>query len=110
MTDSVRISKGRAIEVSKFLSYILRHAAKKEGIPITNDGWVKVSDLLSHPKFIAKHITEEIIKYVVDTNDKQRYKLLDIPEYGGLCIRANQGHTMESVLIIKITIISNCFN
>jgi len=39
------------IDLSKSLSWILRHGAQKEGIPIGPDGYVRVSDLLTHHKF-----------------------------------------------------------
>ena len=35
-----------AVRLSKTLSYILRHGAQKEGIPIRPDGYVKVDDLV----------------------------------------------------------------
>lgn len=40
-------------------------------------------------------MTLEQIKYVVDNNDKQRFKL--IQEQGEYLIRANQGHSIKSV-------------
>lgn len=54
------------------------------------DGYVKVSDLLSHAKF--KGVTLVQIQEVVAANDKKRYALSE--EDGCLWIRANQGHSL----------------
>jgi hypothetical protein len=35
------------VELSKTLSYILRHGAKNEGLAIRSDGYVKLDDLVS---------------------------------------------------------------
>lgn len=37
--------------MSKTLSYVLRHGAKDEGLPIRDDGYVRVKDLVSHQYF-----------------------------------------------------------
>lgn len=37
----------RDILLSKKLSYVLRHGAKKEGLSIDEGGWVRVEDLVS---------------------------------------------------------------
>lgn len=47
------------VKISKSLSYILRHGAVKEGLEISSDGYVKLSDILSKPKF--SHCTEKKI-------------------------------------------------
>ncbi|KAH7822468.1 putative phosphotransferase KptA [Monocercomonoides exilis] len=89
--------KGLVVRTSKLLSYILRHGAHKEGIPITGDGWVKLDDLLQNEEFKKLNIDENFIKYVVDTNDKQRFKMEYNSELDSICIRANQGHSISSV-------------
>lgn len=43
------------VKLSKSLTYILRHGATKEGIPIGSDGYVKIFDLLLHRNF--KNVT-----------------------------------------------------
>ncbi|ORY93298.1 phosphotransferase KptA/Tpt1 [Syncephalastrum racemosum] len=77
--------------LSKLIAYVLRHGAAKEKLSLRDDGYLKVTDLLARPKF--KGVTFEQIQYVVDTNDKQRYKLLQ--EDGEWWIRANQGHSLK---------------
>ena len=43
------------VELSKTLSYILRHGAQREGLTIRNDGYVRLDDLVSviHPLLIS---------------------------------------------------------
>ena len=41
-----------------------------------------------------QHYSEEDVKYVVETNDKQRFQLEMDAGTGRLKIRANQGHTV----------------
>lgn len=43
--------------LSKSLSYVLRHGAEKEGIPIRPDGFVLVNDLVSGPRVYRKCTT-----------------------------------------------------
>lgn len=42
--------------LSKTLSFVLRHGAEKEGIPIRPDGFVLVNDLVSESLVSAVHI------------------------------------------------------
>jgi RNA:NAD 2'-phosphotransferase (TPT1/KptA family) len=75
---------------------------------MTPDGFVPVSEILEskHPKL--KGWSLEDIQTVVETSDKQRFKLQERPasEYKTknpaaddtvMCIRANQGHTISTV-------------
>ncbi|KAI7900447.1 phosphotransferase KptA/Tpt1 [Cokeromyces recurvatus] len=85
-----------AIQLSKLLSYILRHGAVKEKLQISTDGYIAVNDLLGHSKF--KKVTFEQIRYVVDTNDKKRYELSELPPTSNnWFIRASQGHSIKSI-------------
>lgn len=79
------------VKLSKLLSRILRHAAKEEKIPIRNDGFVLVDDLLKHHKFQAYRLQD--IERVVVENDKQRFALDTLD--GKWYIRANQGHSID---------------
>ena len=86
---------------------------------MTPDGFVPVDEILhcGHAKFRGYSL--EDIRQVVETNDKQRYKLEERPAFSYsqstiirqqvkerhdgtatstiLCIRANQGHTISSI-------------
>lgn len=81
-------------KLSKSLSYILRHGAEKEKIPILPDGFVKVVDLLKHNNF--KNYKIEDIERVVADNDKQRFTLKKDDD-GQYWIRANQGHSLKAI-------------
>ncbi|OZJ06665.1 hypothetical protein BZG36_00334 [Bifiguratus adelaidae] len=89
---------GHNVRLSKALSSTLRHNAEKEGIPIRDDGFVELSDLLAHQKF--RNYTLEDIQQVVAQNDKQRFTLVHVEgaptgKLDSWLIRANQGHSLK---------------
>ncbi|KNC99511.1 tRNA 2'-phosphotransferase [Spizellomyces punctatus DAOM BR117] len=85
------------VRISKAMSYVLRHGAAKDGIPIRADGYVLVDDLLKHPRL--KHASLTTIQQVVQANDKQRFTLVQEAVEGThqkvWLVRANQGHTLQ---------------
>eukprot|EP01112_Ceratiomyxa_fruticulosa_P001862 TRINITY_DN1201_c0_g3_i3.p1 TRINITY_DN1201_c0_g3~~TRINITY_DN1201_c0_g3_i3.p1 ORF type:complete len:304 (+),score=80.68 TRINITY_DN1201_c0_g3_i3:60-914(+) len=116
----------RDVHVSKFLSAILRHSAKEEGINISADGWVSINELLSLPHSKQIGLTEENILRIVKDNDKQRFSIKEGDETTttattttppssssstptttkALYIKANQGHSMQDIEV-ELTKISN---
>lgn len=60
---------------------------------LTLDGFLFVDELLAHPQFRSYSL--EDVERVVNTNDKQRFKLRSHPENGGLQVRASQGHSIK---------------
>lgn len=82
------------IEISKTLSKILRHTAKDFCLKIESSGFIELNDLLNLPILKKKNVTEEIIKDIVNSCEKQRFQLENRPPY---FIRATQGHSMNSV-------------
>ncbi|KAF8159865.1 KptA family-domain-containing protein [Crassisporium funariophilum] len=64
------------VRVSKTLSWLLRHGAQGEGLKMRQDGYVKVVDLLEHPKLKAQGLDLERIKEIVRVDSKQRYDLI----------------------------------
>ena len=89
----------KAIEgLSRALSSLLRHNAKKEGVKISSDGWVSAEDairwLASKRRLTAD---ESMLRKVVAQSDKQRFSLRERGR--SLDIRANQGHSMAGVSI-----------
>ncbi|QUH21898.1 RNA 2'-phosphotransferase [Alkaliphilus sp. B6464] len=81
----------KVIDLSKKISYVLRHHPEKFGLQLDEDGWVSVKALLTSIKNYDKkwqHITIEDIRFIVDTDDKKRYELLDEK------IRAFYGHSV----------------
>ncbi|KAF4706790.1 hypothetical protein FOZ63_030483, partial [Perkinsus olseni] len=59
--------------ISRLLSKVLRHKAVDMGISIDKAGYVRVQDLLAHPRFKSLRATQDDIKECVATNAKQRY-------------------------------------
>ena len=55
------------------MTYLLRHGAQENGIPIDDKGYILLQDLLDF-KTIAKHklVAADIFK-LVDSNDKKRF-------------------------------------
>jgi putative RNA 2'-phosphotransferase len=80
-------------EVSKFLSYVLRHRPDAIGITLDAEGWADIAALISAAVKAGKQINREQIETVVATNDKKRFAISE----DGLRIRAVQGHSADSV-------------
>jgi putative RNA 2'-phosphotransferase len=77
-------------QTSKFLSLVLRHEPHSIGIQLDEAGWVSVSDLLDGLRRAGHSLTQDELKEIVRTSDKQRFALSD----DGIRIRANQGHSV----------------
>jgi putative RNA 2'-phosphotransferase len=79
------------VKISKFLSLILRHSPETIHVNMDKNGWVGIRELIDNAnKYKNLHLTAEIIKTIVETNDKQRFIISD----DGKRIRANQGHSI----------------
>ena len=82
--------------MSKFLSYLLRHHPEDLDLKLDKAGWVSVDELLSKlnkdrdTEFTLTHLQE-----LVETNNKQRFAIEE--RWGKLYIRANQGHSIKSL-------------
>lgn len=80
--------------LSRTLSWLLRHGAEQEGLPIKPDGFVPVSEILKHPQFKNK-VTMDELNNIVQFNKKKRFTLRTNNCTGELELRANQGHSMS---------------
>jgi len=89
------LSQKQRIEMSKKMTYYLRHNAAKAGLEIRSDGFVKMDALLNQRAFKRMGVTFEEMKHEVDTNDKRRFSM--VHEEDGWYIRANQGHSIKCV-------------
>ena len=78
------------VEISKFLSFVLRHKPRAIGITLDNEGWVPVDELLAAATHHGRPISRQELSEVVAINDKKRFSFS--PD--GLRIRANQGHSV----------------
>jgi putative RNA 2'-phosphotransferase len=80
-------------EISKYLSYILRHHPEAIGLTLDAEGWGNIEHLISGAARVGKTLTVEKIAAVVASNDKKRFALS--PD--GQSIRAVQGHSTTTV-------------
>ncbi len=76
-------------KLSKHLSYILRHRPDVIGLELDSQGWATIDDLVE--KVTKFNLTNDLLRVVVETNDKQRYRISD----DGKRIKANQGHSID---------------
>lgn len=83
-------SNNKLKEISKFLSYVLRHCPEDIELTLDPEGWASISELISKAQ-TKIDITQELIEQVVATSDKQRFKISD----DNLSIRASQGHSIK---------------
>jgi len=82
-------------DISKFLSYVLRHQPESIGLQLDTEGWASVDELITRAAKAGKHLTPELIEAVVQDNDKKRFALTA----DKLHIRAVQGHSTKQVAI-----------
>jgi putative RNA 2'-phosphotransferase len=78
-----------AVHLSKFLSLVLRHRPGAAGVSLDREGWVDVDELLSGARRHGVAITQDDLRHIVATDDKQRLAFSE----DGRRIRANQGHS-----------------
>jgi 2'-phosphotransferase len=79
-------------DLSRTLTYLLRHGARREGFVFLKGGYIAVEDILNHKKF-RNLCDERDIRRIVACDSKRRYSLTQ--NNGKLYIRANQGHSIE---------------
>ncbi len=78
------------IRISKFLSFVLRHAPQSIGVTLDDAGWVDVDLLLRRSRANGTEISRALLDEIVASNPKQRFSFSE----DGARIRANQGHTV----------------
>ncbi|MBY5335778.1 RNA 2'-phosphotransferase [Rhizobium leguminosarum] len=81
-------------EVSKYMSYVLRHAPDAAGLTLDSEGWVSFEEV---EKVLASKydVSRADIIEIVDNNPKKRFTLADGR------IRANQGHSVDVDLALN---------
>ncbi|QVK18163.1 RNA 2'-phosphotransferase [Mycoplasmatota bacterium] len=78
------------IELSKFISLILRHKPEIINIKLDDNGWADVEVLINGINKKDFNINMGILERIVETNNKQRFAFND----NKTKIRANQGHSI----------------
>ncbi|MBX5147310.1 RNA 2'-phosphotransferase [Rhizobium lentis] len=81
-------------EVSKYMSYVLRHAPEAAGLTLDGEGWVSF-DELEKALALKYDVSRADIIEIVENNPKKRFTLADNR------IRANQGHSIDVDLALK---------
>lgn len=77
------------VNISMFMSKVLRHEPHIIGITLDENGWTNLDEFNVKLKKVFNNISIDKIKYIVDTDEKKRYSILDNK------IRANQGHNSK---------------
>lgn len=62
-------------EMSKFLSYILRHEPQAIGLTLDAEGWANIDALIAGAALQGYAFTHELIRQIVETSDKKRFTL-----------------------------------
>ncbi|OQO03294.1 hypothetical protein B0A48_11550 [Cryoendolithus antarcticus] len=109
----------RNTQISKTMSWLLRHGAEKEGLAFTSSGFLAVSAVLQNQKLKSLKVTFDEVKEVVKEDAKGRFLLVTAASLAGSSeeektisevtgqidessndpkdwlIRANQGHSLK---------------
>jgi len=88
----------RHIEISKFLSYVLRHEPQVIGLALDREGWADIAALIAGAKKTGRELDEALIRAIAESSDKKRFAISE----DGLRIRAVQGHSTGSVAIAYV--------
>lgn len=80
-------------KISKSLSLVLRHAPETIGLELDENGWAQTAAILSKYQTRFPGFSIEMLREVVQTNDKQRFAFNEDETK----IRANQGHSLKTV-------------
>ncbi len=78
------------IQLSKFLSLILRHRPDSIGLTLDHQGWANIEELVQKGNNTGTQFGREDLLYVVENSNKKRFSI----SYDGLRIRAAQGHSV----------------
>jgi putative RNA 2'-phosphotransferase len=79
------------VKISRKLSSVLRHKPDSIGLKLDKQGWGSVAYILTNLNVGGGLLSIEVLKEVVETNDKKRFAFND--DFS--MIRANQGHSVE---------------
>lgn len=80
-------------ELSKFLSYVLRHEPQAIGLTLDSEGWANIDALIAGATRQGYHYSHDVIRHLVATSDKKRFTL----SADGASVRAAQGHSTPLV-------------
>lgn len=78
------------LDLSKFLSLVLRHKPEMLGVVLDPQGWVRVDELLIRMAESGQSVSREQLERVVAGDDKKRFAF----DAAGAHLRAVQGHSL----------------
>lgn len=78
-------------EISKFLSYILRHHPEAIDLVLDEHGWAPIDTLIQKAGREGKSLSPEKLQQVIDSGSKNRFTISE----DGAYIRAGYGHSIE---------------
>lgn len=79
-----------SVQLSKLLTWLLRHTALEKGLNVDSQGYIKMDDILKLPEF--DRVDVAAIEEVVKNNSKDRFRM--DKRNDTWFIRANQGHSI----------------
>lgn len=91
--------KNDLVNLSRFLSLLLRHKPDTLDLQMDSEGWVSVSELIEKWKRKNSNINFDLLQQIVKENNKNRFT------FNEDCtkIRANQGHSISVDLQLDIS-------
>lgn len=93
MSKSNKANANPQVSISKTMSWILRHGLNELNLVPDNLGRIKLNDLLNLKEMKQVGASEAIVRQIVETSDKQRFRLDEVN--GVWMIGANQGHSKD---------------
>lgn len=90
--------KNDDVSLGRFISLVLRHEPSAAGIVLDAEGWADVDELIHGICNTGRKLDMETLERIVRENNKQRYSFNEDKTK----IRANQGHSINVVINMKI--------
>lgn len=79
------------VQLSKFLSFVLRHKPDAIGLTLDQQGWARIDELIAKGNAAGTTFSRDDLQQLVLSSDKQRFSISE----DGLRIRAAQGHSVS---------------
>lgn len=89
--------RANSVQLSKFLSFVLRHKPDAIGLTLDPQGWAPIDELLVKSDAAGTRFSREELLQIVATSDKKRFSLSE----DGQRIRAAQGHSVTVELCLS---------
>lgn len=85
------------INMSRFLSLVLRHKPETIGLKLDEYGYINVEELIKGVEDSGRSLDKTVLEEIVESDSKNRYSF----SKDGAKIRANQGHSIKVDLGLK---------